>query len=79
MTNYNYQTCILCQQQFRFGPHAYDGRYIREWDDMICRSCDGGNHDGIVADAEFLARLEAKGITPEYNDRGWVVIPPRGG
>jgi hypothetical protein len=46
---------------------------------MICRSCDGGNHDGIVADAEFLARLEAKGITPEYNDRGWVVIPPRGG
>ncbi|MDZ4693424.1 hypothetical protein [Terricaulis sp.] len=78
MTTYNMQTCILCQQDFRFGPNAYDGRYVRAWDDMICRSCDDGNHDGIVADDSFLARLDAKGVTPEINDSGWVVIPSRG-
>jgi hypothetical protein len=73
-------TCILCQRPFRHGPHVYNGRYIRQWDDYLCQSCDGGNHDGIVGGSwpGFIERLKTRGVEPVINDRGWIVIPPRG-
>jgi hypothetical protein len=73
-------TCGLCGKSFQFGPHVYNGRYIKRWDEQICRECDNGNHDGLVIEhhPEFIERLRSKGVDLSPNGKGWLDIPPRG-
>jgi hypothetical protein len=71
--------CFLCDRPFQFGPHVYDGRFVRQWEIEICDSCIRGNWDGIVIEGHprLEAHLKAKGIPITRNARGWVDIPPR--
>jgi hypothetical protein len=73
-----FSTCFLCKQPFQFGPHAYLGKYIRQWDIEVCNHCYGGNHDGIVLEQhpDLVEHLNTKGITVQLNNRGWLDWPP---
>ena len=70
------ETCFLCQGS-QFGPHAYNGRWIRAWNIVVCNGCLDGNYDGIVPGTypHLLDYLKARGIEPQYNDQGWIRWP----
>jgi hypothetical protein len=73
--------CFLCQNSFQFGPHVYNGRPIPQWGGiMLCDTCDNWNWDGLVPSAHprLLEYFKAAKITPSYNEKGWIDIPPRG-
>lgn len=70
--------CCLCEKPFQFGPHVYAGRRIPGWGSlMICRACDGINHDGVVpgTHSHLIPRLESLGIKPVLNESGLIVVP----
>jgi len=69
--------CFLCSRAFQFGPHRYEGRRILAWDIMVCDTCYGGNHDGIVPTSypHLVPHLEARGIQVVLNTRGWLPFP----
>ena len=71
------ETCFLCQRQFQYGPHVYNGTWLRSWQIIACRGCLSGNHDGIVPTTfpHLLDHLKAKGVKLTYNDQGWICLP----
>lgn len=68
-------SCALCENQFQFGPHFYDGKYISRYQITVCMSCWTGNWDGWAPHLEerLIAHLQEKGLpTPERNAKGWL-------
>ncbi len=73
-----YYPCAVCDQKFRFGPHAYDGRPAKGWNGlMVCNKCEKWNWDGVVPTDSFLKRLKDAGVEPALNEKGFVEIPSR--
>jgi hypothetical protein len=73
------ETCFLCTQPFQFGPHAYDGKHIHQWDITVCSQCYAGNRDdGIVTEQypHLIEHLNARKIPVRLNERGWLDWPP---
>ncbi len=71
-------SCFLCDREFQFGPHRYEGRAIAPWGSIpICDACLAGNHDGIVLERhpKLKAHLEERGISITLNKKGWLDIP----
>ena len=70
-------TCFLCGKQFQFGPRAYLGRRVEAWDIAICNDCHARTSGGIVPGIypHLVEHLKARGITPEYDDHGWIRWP----
>ena len=75
-----YCKCVVCDQDFRFGPGVYDGRVVKSWQGAICDICDRSNYDGVVPSTHpnLMEHLRSIGIEPELNASGWIPIPPRG-
>jgi len=69
--------CVVCGQPFIFGPHRYEGRPIKSWNDvMVCNRCEKSNWDGIVPRDDLLRRLKQAGVeSPAFNDKGFIPIP----
>jgi len=68
------QKCDLCGHSFQFGPHRYDGQYLKHYKMILCNGCYEGNWDGFAPglEAKFIAHMKSKGIAlPERNDNGW--------
>jgi hypothetical protein len=72
------RSCFLCTLPFQFGPHSYDGKYIRQWDIEVCSRCYDGNHDGVVPEQHprLVQHLNTKGIKVKPNARGWLDWSP---
>jgi hypothetical protein len=68
---------LFVRQKFEFGPHLYRGRKIHVWEIMVCESCYGSNHDGIVPGrfARLEPYLKRRGIEVKLNDKGWIAWP----
>ena len=71
------ETCFLCEQQFQFGMHVYDGKHVADWGIMVCNSCKNGNWDGIVLEHHPKLRrlLNEKGVEYKLNAKGWLDFP----
>jgi hypothetical protein len=70
--------CQLCNSEFQFGPHFYNGKVISTYKLTLCMSCYDGNWDGFAPQYEaiFEKHLTDHGIPiPQKNIRGWY---PRG-
>ena len=69
--------CGLCGNTVMMGGGRWDGKYIKAWDLVACNGCRSANHDGIVPGTypALHRHLEAKGITPQLNQSGWIVWP----
>ena len=69
--------CFLCRQTFRYGLGHYEGRGIEAWGIQVCDRCYNGNWGGIVLEShpDLRRHLEAKGINPKLNTRGWLPGP----
>src|SRR4051812_18820770 len=69
--------CPMCGNEYRDGPHVYDGRNIGPWQIRICRTCHNMNWDGIVESHQprLMAHLTKIGAKVEYNDSGWIKWP----
>ena len=65
--------CIVDGETFIYDPERSTGRYIREWGVCICDGC--YSDDGVVASPDFLDRLAAKKIVPQFTETGTVLIP----
>lgn len=68
-------SCVLCEKQFQFGPHRYDGKHIPRYQITVCMSCWNGNWDGWAPHLEgrLIARLQNNGTAiPERNSNGWL-------
>jgi hypothetical protein len=71
--------CFLCSSPFTFGPHRYDGKYIKYYQIMICNTCKSASWDGLAPHDEqkIKAHLEKLGLDlPERNEKGWLPIDP---
>lgn len=67
--------CDLCNKEFQFGPHMYDGKHIPRYQITVCMSCWNGNWDGWAPDLEarLISHLKNKGLPiPERNAKGWL-------
>jgi hypothetical protein len=42
---------------------------------MICRRCEDSNWDGIFATPDLENKFREKGIKPEYDAKGFIIIP----
>jgi len=69
--------CFLCGNHFQFGPHAYHGRRIPDWDIMVCNTCYNANWDGIVPNSypRLMPYLESLGFNVQLNKKGWIDWP----
>jgi hypothetical protein len=69
--------CFICEQPFQFGPHVYDGRYVRQWDVMVCNRCESANWGGLIPESHprLLAHLGRFGIKLELNSKNWIDVP----
>lgn len=66
--------CFMCDNEFQFGPHRYDGKYVPRYDIWVCRICYNGNWDGWGPQFEdrLIEHLNKEGIpVPEKNENGW--------
>lgn len=56
--------CPTCGFEFQFGPHRYDGKYLRAYQLTVCMSCYRANHDGWAPHLEpsIAAVLTARGL-----------------
>jgi C4-type Zn-finger protein len=74
-------TCDLCGRDGQHGNEIYTMPYVKAWKVTLCEVCYYGNRkDGIVPKntarwAQFIKRLEAKGVVIRLNDNGWLTIP----
>ena len=71
--------CGACNTEFQFGPHRYDGTYIKAYDMTVCLTCYGANWDGWapIWEPRILKHLEAKGLpVPRRNSAGWLPRDP---
>ena len=67
--------CFVCGTYFKMGHGAWHGTYIAAWKLTVCDACHSA--DGIVPDASVLTALAAAGVTPTYNEDGYVAWPNR--
>ena len=69
--------CGLCGNRRQQGAQHMQGRNVPGWGMWICNRCREANHDGIVpeSNAEFMARLRARGVPLQLNAIGWLKIP----
>jgi hypothetical protein len=72
-----FKICFLCEKSFWFGPHAYNGKYIDQWDITVCSQCYASNHDGIVIEQHprLIEHLTAQKIAVHLNEKGWLDWP----
>ena len=66
--------CDLCSRMFQFGPHKYDGKYLRKYEMSVCQGCLNSHHDGVGPSHEkqFTDHLITKNIKlPDRNAKGW--------
>lgn len=75
MTAHATTKCFLCQKTLQVGMNKYDGVGVAAWGEQICSSCSRHNPDGVVVSADILERMAERGIEPEYNDEGHIIIP----
>jgi hypothetical protein len=69
--------CFLCEKPFAFGPHTYEGRYVRPLGVHICDGCLLPNEDGLALDyeAKLLAHLSERGLPlPLRNSNGLLIL-----
>jgi hypothetical protein len=71
------ENCIICNRPFAIDANGkfVGRRHVQEWGALVHNNCASGNHDGIVPNDALLARLSAKGIEPDLNERGWIPVP----
>jgi len=65
--------CPLCDTEFEFGLHRYEGRYLPQYKVTVCNSCYQINWDGWAPchEPKLLAVLEAKNLaSPPRNPKG---------
>ena len=73
------ERCDLCGAEFQYGPVAYFGTYVPEYEVMACNRCYAANWKGWAPDLEerVTRNLKAKGLRiPERNSQG---LLPRDG
>ncbi|MEE9606305.1 MAG: hypothetical protein V3U03_01095, partial [Myxococcota bacterium] len=69
------QKCDLCGSEYQYGPHNYDGKFIRKYQLKVCMSCYEGNWDGWAPHLEIklIAHLKERGLAaPARNEKGWI-------
>lgn len=69
--------CDMCGREFQFGPHRYAGHRIPAWDAMACDGC-LDRYDSTIVPGSYPrleAHLKRRGIKPEMDSSGWIVIP----
>lgn len=74
-------SCCVCNKAVRLGPGIWEGRAVPQWGRLVlCRSCEAGNHDGIVIATfpHLPGRIEAANGRFATNSEGHIVIPPLG-
>lgn len=71
--------CFLCQGEFQYGPHVYEGWRCPEWNIMVCRPCYLGNDDGIVPGSypHLEQHLRSIGAGAGLNRAGWIAWPSK--
>lgn len=70
--------CEICDRNFQFDQHRYDGLKNQTYGIMVCLSCHDANWDGWRPDLEPLLtkKLMEKGVPlPQRNKNG---LLPRG-
>jgi hypothetical protein len=69
--------CFLCGKEFKFGPQTSEGMQVKAWDIMVCGDCHASQRGGIVPALypHLIEHLTARGITPDYDDHGWIRWP----
>lgn len=72
---YTTSPCFICCKTMQLGHHRYDGVGVPKWGVVICSSCKRHNSGGVVSRPDLLERMEERGIVPEYNTEGHIVIP----
>jgi hypothetical protein len=70
-------SCFLCCTEFQYGPHIYDGSYVKAWDIMTCNRCRRANWDGILPGSfpQLEKHFRERGLQPEMNAKGWIEWP----
>ena len=67
--------CDFCGNKYQFGPHVYDGKYIKRYDMNVCLTCYNGNKDGWADISKIIKHLKEKGLPiPETNAKGWLPL-----
>lgn len=69
------RACDVCDRQYQFGPHIYDGHVIKLYRITVCSGCFEGNWDGWAPQYEkrVTANLDAAGEPlPPRNAKGWL-------
>jgi hypothetical protein len=67
--------CDLCNNEFQFSPHRYDGKHIPRYQVTVCMSCWNGNWDGWAPHLEqrLISHLNRNVLPiPERNSKGWL-------
>ena len=67
--------CFICDKQFQFGNHHYEGHPSPKYDIMVCNSCWQGNWDGWASQYEekLLSHLKNNNLPePQRNSKGWL-------
>jgi hypothetical protein len=67
--------CFMCDRDFQWGPHIYEGRRIPKYDIDVCNTCYQANWDGWAPHLEkkLIRYLKEKGLPiPERNAKGWL-------
>lgn len=70
-------TCFLCEREFHYGEHRYEGKPVIGYGIMVCDMCRSANHDGIgpVYEAKVLNHCERNNLSkPEPNESGRLVL-----
>jgi len=70
---FNYRTCPVCEQQFKYGPHIYDGIRSHLYDMLVCRRCWSANWDGWAPhfESKLIKHIKEKGLPiPKRNAQG---------
>ena len=68
-----YKKCFLCDEEFKFGHHHYDGKFVDSYKIMLCRICYDGSWDGYNSGDEekIIDHVNQKGIKiPMRNEKG---------
>jgi hypothetical protein len=69
------EPCFMCGRSFQFGPHHYDGKFIRRYKISVCSGCWGSNWDGWGPsfEAKLIPHLNVLGLSvPKRNAKGWI-------
>jgi len=67
--------CFMCGGDYQYGPHKYEGQWIRQYNISVCNICYKANWDGWAPEYEtkLIEHLRKEGIPiPERNEEGWL-------